>query len=290
MKEAGLILEGGAMRGIFTAGVLDYLMEQDCYLPYVVGVSAGSSNAVDYVSRQIGRTRDCMAMKEKRYRCVNKNPLRVIRTREIFNIDMVYNRYPNELFPFDYDTYFQSELACELVVTNCLTGQAEYLDERKDKKRLMDINAASSSVPVLSHMIQVDGTPCLDGGIADPVPLIHSMKKGYRKNVVVLTRQKGYRKKESRQVNALYKTMYRKYPELVRTLCGRVRRYNQTMDRIDKWEEERKIFVIRLQGLTVGRTEQDYDRLMELYRHGYEEMKKNYGRMQEYLGNEGNSQ
>ena len=284
MINAGLILEGGAMRGIFTAGVLDYLMEQDCYFSYVVGVSAGASNAVDYVSRQIGRTRDCMAVKEKKYRYVNKNPLKWIRTREIFDLDMAYNRYPNGLFPFDYDTYFQSEIECELVLTSCLTGEAEYLNERKDRKRLMDIIAGSSSVPVLSHMVQVDGKPYLDGGIADAVPLIHSMNKGHRKNVLVLTRPKGYRKKESHKVDPLYRAMYRKYPELVRILCGRTRVYNHTMDLIDKWEDEGKIFVLRPQGMTVARTEQDYDRLMALYDHGYEKMKKNYEKLKEYLG------
>ena len=282
MIKAGLILEGGAMRGIFTAGVLDYLMEQECYLSYVVGVSAGSSNAVDYVSRQIGRTRDCMAIKEKKYRCVNTNPLKILRTKEIFDMDMVYNRYPNELFPFDYDTYFHSEIECELVVTDCLSGKAEYLDERADRKRLMDIIAASSSVPVFSHMIQVDGRPCLDGGISDSVPLIRSMEKGHRKNVVVLTRKQGYRKKENGRMNGMYRLVYRKYPEFAQTLCGRARMYNRTMERIERWEAEGKIFVIRPE-LTVGRTEQDYDRLMELYRHGYEMMKSRYDGLRQYL-------
>ena len=284
MKNAGLVLEGGAMRGIFTAGVLDYLTEQECWFSYVVGVSAGSSNAADYVSRQIGRTRDCMAMKDKTYRCVNTNPLTILRTREVFNLDMLYNRYPNELFPFDYETYFQSEIDCELVVTNCLTGQADYLDERQDKKRLMDIIAASSDVPLLSHMVEVDGTPCLDGGIADSIPLIHAMKKGYRKNVLVLTRERGYRKKPSGKVNALYRLMYRRYPQLVETLCSRAARYNRTLELVEKWEDEGKIFVIRPHGVTVGRTETDYDRLMELYQHGYDLMKGCYAEMLDYLG------
>ena len=99
--RAGMVLEGGAMRGIFTAGVLDYLMEQERWFSYVAGVSAGSSNAADYVSRQIGRTRDCMAVKDKDKRYIHSNPLEFLRTGEIFDMDMLYNRYPNELFPFD---------------------------------------------------------------------------------------------------------------------------------------------------------------------------------------------
>ena len=188
--RAGMVLEGGAMRGIFTAGVLDYLMEQERWFSYVAGVSAGSSNAADYVSRQIGRTRDCMAVKDKDKRYIHSNPLEFLRTGEIFDMDMLYNRYPNELFPFDYETYFRSDIDCELVLTNCLTGKAEYLDDREDRKRLLSLIAASSSIPLMSRMVEVDGTPYLDGGLADSIPILRAMEKGYRKILVVLTRER----------------------------------------------------------------------------------------------------
>lgn len=281
--RAGMVLEGGAMRGIFTAGVLDFLMEKECWFSYVVGVSAGSSNAADYVSRQIGRTRDCMAVKDKDKRYIHSNPLKFLKTGEIFDMDMLYNRYPNELFPFDYETYFHSGISCELVVTNCLTGKAEYLDDREDGNRLLSLIAASSSIPMMSHMVEVDGVPYLDGGLADSIPVLRAMEKGYRKLLVVLTRKKGYRKKEKSAVQRLVRIYYRKYPELVRTIISRGRVYNRTMELVEKWEAEGKIFVIRPEMPVVSRTEQDCDKLLAFYRHGYDLMEKRYGELKAYL-------
>ena len=281
--RAGMVLEGGAMRGIFTAGVLDYLMEQERWFSYVAGVSAGSSNAADYVSRQIGRTRDCMAVKDKDKRYIHSNPLEFLRTGEIFDMDMLYNRYPNELFPFDYETYFRSDIDCELVLTNCLTGKAEYLDDREDRKRLLSLIAASSSIPLMSSMVEVDGTPYLDGGLADSIPILRAMEKGYRKILVVLTREKGYRKKAKSPVRHLVRLYYRKYPELVKTIVNRGKVYNRTMELVEKWEEEGKIFVIRPEMPVVSRTEQDCEKLLAFYQHGYDRMKEQYSRLMDYL-------
>ncbi len=278
---AGLVLEGGAVRGVFTSGVLDYLMEQDLYLPYVVGASAGACNAVDYVSQQIGRTRDCMIHKERKYRYISLR--HTLKTRQLFDMDMVFDKYPNEVFPFDYETYFRSPLRCELVVTNCLTGQAEYLDERSDGKRLMDICRASCSVPGASSMVQVDGTPYLDGGIADSIPIIRSLKLGNKKNVIILTRMAGYRKQPLKKSGPFYAAMYKKYPNFVRTLFRRSYMYNKTVSYIEKWEAQGKIFVIRPEQKTVSRTERNNQALMRFYQHGYELMEKNYGRLMEYL-------
>ena len=123
MTEAGLVLEGGATRGVFTSGALDYLMEKDLYFSYVVGVSAGSCNAVDYVSKQIGRTRDCMIHRGKEY-SYYYGLKDFVKERSLLDMDMIFNKYPNELFPFDFDTYFSNGMTCEIVTTNCLTGNA----------------------------------------------------------------------------------------------------------------------------------------------------------------------
>ena len=175
MKRAGLVLEGGANRGVFTSGALDYLMEQDFYIPYVVGTSAGACNAVDYVSRQPLRTKNCTIITDKKKRYVTiKNTLK---TGTLLDMDLIFEKYPNEIFPFDFDTFFQSDTECELVVTNCQTGDAEYMTEKHDRRRLMDIGRASSSIPVVSPMVEIDGVPYLDGGIADSIPLIHAMER-----------------------------------------------------------------------------------------------------------------
>ncbi len=277
----GLVLEGGATRGVFTSGVLDYLMEQGLYLPYVVGVSAGACNAADYVSRQIGRTRDCMIPKEKGHSYMSLR--HTLKTRRLFDMDLVFDRYPNELFPFDYETYFHSSLRCEMVVTDCLTGRAEYLDERTSKKRLMDICRASSSVPLASPMVEIDGTPYLDGGIADSIPIIRSLKLGYRKNLIILTRNYGYRKTPIRKSRPLYLTMYKKYPNLLRAIFRRAHIYNKTLSYIEKWEAQGKVFVIRPIQKTVSRTEQDRQAMTDFYQHGYDLMEENYGKLLGYL-------
>ena len=147
MKKAGLVLEGGANRGIFTAGVLDFLMEKEFYFPYVVGPSAGACNATGYVSHQKGRMRKCTIVTEKENSYVSlKNTLK---THTLLDMDMVFRKYPEEIFPFDFDAYFQSDIQCEMVVTNCITGRAEYLSEHSDPRRLMEICRASSSMPLV---------------------------------------------------------------------------------------------------------------------------------------------
>ena len=133
---ASLVLEGGGSRGVFTAGVLDFLMEKNVKFPYVVGVSAGSCNALDYVSAQPGRTRDCMVVEDKKNNYIATRA--ALKKHELFDMDMLFEKYPNELFPFDFDTFFASDTECEMVVTNCQNGKAEYLSEDQDFAVLLD--------------------------------------------------------------------------------------------------------------------------------------------------------
>lgn len=282
MKNAGLVLEGGANRGIFTAGVLDYLMEKDFKIPYVVGTSAGACNATGYVSHQPGRMKKCTIISEKENSYVTmKN---VVKTRTLLDMDMIFQKYPDEVYPFDYDTYFASDILCEMTVTNCITGKVAYLSENSNKKRLMDICRASSSMPLVSKMVLVDGTPCLDGGIGDSIPIFHSLKTGHSRNVIVLTRNKGYRKKENSKANQLYQMAYgRKYPNLVRALEFRAKSYNRALDYIEKWEKEEKVFVIRPEMETVARLERDKEKLEAFYQHGYDLMEESFERMKWFL-------
>lgn len=282
MKKAAMILEGGAVRGVFSSGVLDYLMEQECYLPHVIGVSAGSCNAIDYVSRQKGRTRDCVIRAGKEDgKLINLR--NAVKNKSLFDMDLLFEIDPNEKHPFDYETYFASKMTCEIVVTNCMTGQAEYLQEKQSRERLMKLCRASSSIPVVSPMVTIDSVPYLDGGIADSIPLIHSLRQGFRKNVLVLTRNRGYRKTMSRKSMAFYRAALGKYPELLRSVCLRPYHYNRIMTYIEKWEDEGKIFVIRPQIRTVSRTESNPQTLMAFYKHGYEQMKDRYDELLEYL-------
>lgn len=283
IKKATMVLEGGATRGVFTSGVLDYLMEKDIYTSHVIGVSAGACNAVDYVSRQPGRTRDCMIPKDKElgyYYGIRD----FVKEKSVMNMDLIFDRYPKEIYPFDFETYFKSEMECELVTTNCLNGKAEYMKEREDRDRLMKICRASSSMPLLTPIVNVDGVPYLDGGLADSVPIRRAEKIGNEKIIVVLTKNAGYRKKTvSKGLQKIYRRAYGSYPELVRTIFRRSFEYNKTMNYLDQLEKAGKIFVIRPQVRPVSRLERNVETLHAFYEHGYKLMERKMDALTEYL-------
>lgn len=281
MSGAALILEGGSVRGVYTAGALDYLMERGVSFPYVAGVSAGACNAVDLVSGQPGRTRDCMIPADREYDY--RNHKNMLRRKSLMDMDMIFDLYPNQVYPFDYDTYFGSETLCELAVTNCLTGRAEYLSEGEDRVRLMQICRASSSLPLISPMVWIDGTPYLDGGLSDSVPIRHAISLGYKKQVVILTRNSGYRKSLSKRSKKVYIAAYRKYPNLVKAIYYRAEKYNRTMEYIEYLEEKGRTFVLRPDEPAVSKLETDREVLTGFYRHGYEQMKSRFEELMEYL-------
>lgn len=224
----------------------------------------------------------CTIVTEKENSYVSlKNTLK---THTLLDMDMVFQKYPEEIYPFDFETYFQSPMQCEMVVTNCITGKAEYLSEHSNPRRLMSICRASSSMPLVTKIVTVDGNPYLDGGVADSVPLIHSLKTGHNRNVVVLTRNKGYRKKKGKGANGFYQAAYGKtYPNLVKCMENRARSYNRIMDYIEKWEKEEKIFVIRPEMEPVARLERDMEKLEAFYQHGYDLMEEEFERMKWFL-------
>ncbi len=283
MINGTMVLEGGSVRGLFTSGVLDYLMEKDVYLSHVIGVSAGSCNAVDYVSKQPGRTKDCMIPKKEENRYLNSIP-KFVKDKSIMDMEKIFKVYPYETFPFDFDTYFASEMKCDTVTTNCETGKAEYMDERSDKERLMKLCRASSSMPLLAPVVNIDGVPYLDGGIADSIPVGRALEIGNEKNVLILTRNAGYRKKATKKsVAKLYQRYYKKYPNLVEAAIDRNEVYNQQLAQVEKLEEEGKVFVLRPLIPTVSRIEQNPETLTHFYLHGYRLMKRQFKSLMEYL-------
>ncbi len=282
MYHGAMILEGGALRGVFTAGALDFLLEKKFQIQKVIGVSAGAGNGLNFVAGQKGRMLECTLREgEDDGKLIDLK--KTIRTGSLFDMDLLYDKDPREKHPFDFKAFFASPTELEIVATNCLTGRAEYLTEKEDEERLMLAARASSSLPLAAPMTMVDGVPYLDGGLADSIPLIHSMKEGMRKNVLILTRNKGYRKKESPKSAALYRAAFRKYPELAKSLCLRPVQYNRTLELVEKWEEEGKVFVIRPQIPTISRTESKPESIREFYQHGYEEMKRRYAAMLAFL-------
>ena len=264
-RKMGLVLEGGGMRGVFTSGVLDAFMKHDLYFPYTVAVSAGACNGMSYISRQPRRARISNIDYLARYEYIG---LRHLVTQGcIFDRQLLYDKFPNQLLPFDFDTYFQHAESFEMVTTNCLTGHAMYLSETHDKQRALDIVRASSSLPYVSKIVNVDGIPMLDGGIADSIPVQHAIDMGYEHNVVILTRNKGWRDHgKDRKIPYLYKN----YPRLRVALSHRHKVYNEQIQLVDDLEAAGKITCIRpLRPLEVGRIEKDTLKLERLYEEGF---------------------
>ena len=265
-EKTALVLEGGGLRGVFTCGVLDCFMDNGIRFPFTVGVSAGACNGLSYMSGQRGRAKASNIDLMDQYHYVGIKYL--FTQRCIMDFKLLFEDFPERIIPYDYDAYFSNPDRFVMVTTNCLTGKAEYLEERSSSARVMDIVRASSSLPFASPITNVDGIPMLDGGIADSIPVEYAISQGYEKIVVVLTRNKGYRKRNSSM--PLAKVAYRKYPNLQKALAERNAVYNRTMDLVERLEDEGRIIVIRpSKPVKVGRMEKDTSKLAALYEEGY---------------------
>ena len=266
-NNTGLVLEGGGLRGVFTCGVLDCFMDHGIRFPFAVGVSAGACNGLSYMSGQRGRAKSSNIDLMDKHHYIGLKYL--LTQRNIMDFKLLFEDFPERIIPYDYDAYFSNPARFVMVTTNCLTGKAEYFEEKSSSKRVMDIVRASSSLPFVSPITYVDGVPMLDGGIADSIPVRYAISQGYERLVVILTRNKGYRKQNSEMRAA--KVFYRKYPNLQKALSQRNAVYNQTMDLIERLEDEGRITVIRpIRPVEVGRMEKDTAKLTMLYQEGYD--------------------
>lgn len=265
-RKTALVLEGGGMRGVFTSGVLDAFMKHDLTFPYVVAVSAGACNGMSYVSHQPRRARISNIDYLARYKYIG---LRHLVTQGcIFDRELLYDKFPNQYLPFDFDTFFSSPMTFEMVTTNCLTGQPMYLSERHDRQRALDIVRASSSLPYVSKIVDVDGIPMLDGGIVDSIPLQHAIDMGHPTNVLVLTRNRGYR--DTGKDMKIPRFIYRKYPRLRVVLSRRLAAYNAQLEYVERMEDEGRVICIRPERpMEVDRIEKDIAKLERLYEEGF---------------------
>ena len=205
-------------------------------------------------------------------------------TKSLLDMDLIFERDPKELHRFDFDTYFASDMTCEIVVTNCESSQAEYYSEKEDGDRLMQLYRASSGMPLCNtdgrdRRGAVPGWRHCRFYSADP-----QHAKRLPQNVLILTRSKGYRKTISKRDILMYQTVFKDYPNLARALCRRARQYNEVMELVERWEEEGRIFVIRPQGKTRLKTGIKPEVLEDFYQHGIEQMKEHFGAMQDFLG------
>lgn len=266
-EHSSLILEGGGMRGVFTCGVLDNFMDRGIRFPYAIGVSAGACNGLSYMSGQRGRAKYSNIDLLEKYRYIGIRHL--LHKRNIMDFDLLFDVFPNQILPYDYDTFAKSPEVFEMVTTSCTTGEACYYDEKHSPKRIIDIVRASSSLPFVCPITYVDGEPMLDGGLADSIPLLRARSKGFHRHVVVLTRNRGYRKPNKAAITLPF--FYKKYPALRKTIRQRNLLYNEQLDMVERMEDAGEILVIRPEKpIVVDRIERDTNKLRDLYQQGYE--------------------
>lgn len=267
-KNRGLVLEGGGLRGAFTMGVLDAFMKRDIYFPYVIGVSAGANIGLSYIARQYGRAFHCNIELLKKYNYVGLKHF--FRGKGYINLEYVLRTYPKQSFPLDFETYRNVKERFVIVTSNCLTGEAEYWEEKADEERLMDICQASCSLPVMCPVKLLNGIPMTDGGVCDSIPIHHAINEGYKNNVVILTQNKGYRKPQKDFY--LPRFVLNKYPAIRKKLSLRYKLYNEELDYVEELERRGNVQVIRpRKKLEVTRTTTDFIKLEHLYQEGFYE-------------------
>ena len=270
-EKTGLVLEGGGMRGVFTCGVLDYLMDHKISFPYTIGVSAGACNGLSYMSHQRGRGKYSNIDLLAKYKYIGIRPL--LKRRGLIDQPLLFHRFPDRILPYNYKAYAENPGRFEMVTTDCLTGRHCYYEEKFDEKRIINIVKASSSLPYACPIIEVEGRPMLDGGIVDSIPLLRAYDQGCEKCVVVLTRNRGYRKSVKKVFVPNF--IYKEYPRLRVALRNRNKLYNEQLELVERLEDEGKIIVIRPEKpILVGRMETNTKKLTDLYEQGYACAKK----------------
>lgn len=281
-KRTALILEGGALRGVYTSGVLDVMMLHHLKFKQVVGISAGSLNGLYYVANQIGKAAELNLnyVRDSRYMGVSH----LAKEKSFFNFDFVFQDIFNELIPFDFNTFSRSDIQFWAGVTNCSDGKIEFI-EKKEQEDFLKVCRASSSIPFLCAPVEIDGKSYVDGGVSCAVPLFEDLPFACDRLVLVLTRAKGYRKSSVPEaLQKIYRRHYKDAPGMVDRLVTAPLRYNEKMDRIDELEEQGKVFVIRpKKPVNVSRIEKDVNKLTTLYQDGREDMEFSYRSLMTFL-------
>lgn len=266
-ERSGLVLEGGGMRGVFTCGVLDNFMDRGIRFPYTIGVSAGACNGLSYMSRQRGRAKFSNIDLLEKYRYIGFRHL--LTKRNIMDFKLLFETFPNEIIPYDYEGYACCPERYEMVTTSCETGEACYFEEKQSPSRIIDIVRASSSLPFVCPIAYVDGRPMLDGGITDSIPLLRARELGFDDNMVVVTRNRGYRKPDKPAFIPPF--FYRNYPAVREAIRNRSRVYNEQLELVEQFEDAGKLTVIRPERpVVVDRMERNTSKLLDLYNEGYE--------------------
>ena len=277
--SVGLVLEGGAMRGMYTAGVLDVFLENNIIIDGIIGVSAGVLFGVNYLSKQKGRAirYNKKYANDSRYMGIKS----LITTGNVINKQFAFYDVPFKLDIFDEETYKKSKTDFYATVTNINTGKPEYIKIKEPLKE-MEVLRATSAMPFVSQIVKLDKGEYLDGGLSDSIPVEKCISLGYKKIIVILTRPIDYRKKKPKEF--ITKIKYKKYPNLVKTINTRYKNYNNSVEKIIDLENKKEIFVIRpSKSLKIKRIERNKEKLQEMYDLGVEDCKRNMKDLKEFL-------
>ncbi len=277
MENIGLVLEGGGMRGLYTAGVLEFFLERNMFFPYTIGVSAGACMAASYLSKQKGRNKKVNTglVSDPRYLSYRNLFLR----RELFGMDFLFDEIPKRIVPFDFETFLKAEEQFVVGTTNCRTGEATYFNKRDHGKDMLKIIRASSSLPFISSVVEYDQKYLLDGGLVDPIPVKQAQRDGFKRNIVVMTKVETYKKQPSK-LATLATLFYRKHPAIAKLLKERHLVYNKTLMYIESERKKGNLFVIEpSMDLPVTRIERNQKRLLDLYELGYHDAKYKYNQL-----------
>ncbi len=273
MENVGLVLEGGGMKGVYTGGVLDFFMDRELYFPYVIGVSAGACNALSYLSKQRGRNRQVTVdfVRDPRYLSYRN----LIRKKSIFGMDFIFREIPEQLVPFDFQTFSDSKQKLVVATTESFSGEPAYFSNDVEEDMIL-ATRASSSLPFVAQPVQLKGMTLFDGGMADPIPIRKSIADGNRKHLVVMTKTKDYVKRPFRHP-WFAKRMYPQYPGLVEAMIRRHRIYNETVAYVRELEAQGSAFVIQPSAdLKISRVEKDPLKLEKFYELGYCDAERAY--------------
>ena len=283
MKKAALVLEGGSLRSLYTIGVLDVFMENEIEFECVIGVSAGALSAANYISKQIGRSAkiNILHSNDPDYFGIRQ----LIFKGSAFNFNYMFHSPINDLYPYNENNLKNSKQKFLICAADCGTGKAVYFEKHNYRELAVSLQA-SSSLPLMSKPVVVDGITCLDGAVADPVGVQKAISQGYEKIVVVLTKDRiNFHKHTSGITKFMFRLLYKKYPNLLAALNNSSDYYNSVISEINQMEQDKKIFVIRPQNkVTVKRLERNARKLIDLYFQGRDDARRLMGDMFEYIG------
>jgi len=281
-NRVGILLEGGAMRSLFSAGVVDYLMEKEIHIPNMLAVSAGAYVGMNYISGQRGRCMKALVEPMKEYQYMGFSTF--LKKGTFFDMDYLFEVVPREKSPFDFEAFQKFEGKFITSTVDLTTGEAIYHEKFENEKELFEICKIANSMPFIAKIADYNGVPMLDGGMADAIPIEKALEEGWDKIIVVLTRDDKYRKKEHEPVYMKFFSMvYHKYPKFCELVRGRAKRYNDAIEKIAQLEREGKVFLLRPTDVIVGNRESDSEKLTAYYQHGYDSIAKRHAELVKFL-------